>query len=350
MGWFSKRKYDAETYERDLTKVATKISTAQQKQLSYNQKSRRLKGFLTLYGLLVYSIYTVICFSSQERYKNPKHITALFGVPVIIYVVRYCVKSVFDYLMNSNSEYIKTLQAEQEKLIEDLKQKTNFYSTQALLDRFDGRVAHPPPRKKSGTGAPQVEEEDESIKKQPMVTPEGASTEFTFNSPVQDQPRTPSPNPNPNLQQSNTPNQSQQLFQPQLQPVHAVPYQPQWYDRILDMIAGEDEYSPKTRYALICYNCHNHNGLAPPGQLPEYTIYICPHCGKENGKPQKRKEEEADVDDGVKVEAEDSNNNDSKDDDYEEISAPEPDTTSTTTTGTESTEKPEMQQRKRIKQ
>lgn len=64
------------------------------------------------------------------------------------------------------------------------------------------------------------------------------------------------------------------------------PRQPQWYDRFLDVLLGEDEMSAKNRYALICSNCRQVNGLAPPGTTNiEDVRYICGRCGAENGKP-----------------------------------------------------------------
>src|SRR6202035_2817708 len=38
-----------------------------------------------------------------------------------------------------------------------------------------------------------------------------------------------------------------------------------WYDRILDVLLGEDETQPKNRLALICDSCGLVNGQAPPG-------------------------------------------------------------------------------------
>ncbi|KAI7866014.1 hypothetical protein BDF14DRAFT_1817697 [Spinellus fusiger] len=37
------------------------------------------------------------------------------------------------------------------------------------------------------------------------------------------------------------------------------PSQPQWYDRLVDALVGED--SPESKYALICGHCYTHNGL-----------------------------------------------------------------------------------------
>lgn len=58
-----------------------------------------------------------------------------------------------------------------------------------------------------------------------------------------------------------------------------------WYDRILDLLMGEDETSPKNRVALICQNCRLVNGQAPAGTrtLAELGKWRCFGCGNMNG-------------------------------------------------------------------
>lgn len=58
-----------------------------------------------------------------------------------------------------------------------------------------------------------------------------------------------------------------------------------WYDRILDLLMGEDETSPKNRIALICQNCRLVNGQAPPGTKSPADLgkWRCSGCGAWNG-------------------------------------------------------------------
>lgn len=58
-----------------------------------------------------------------------------------------------------------------------------------------------------------------------------------------------------------------------------------WYDRVLDLLMGEDETSPKNRMALICQNCRLVNGQAPPGtnSLADLGKWRCFGCGGWNG-------------------------------------------------------------------
>lgn len=55
-----------------------------------------------------------------------------------------------------------------------------------------------------------------------------------------------------------------------------------WISRLAAMLVGED---PSQCYALICGNCHMHNGLARKEDFP-YITYYCPHCNALNGSRQ----------------------------------------------------------------
>ena len=58
-----------------------------------------------------------------------------------------------------------------------------------------------------------------------------------------------------------------------------------WYDRIFDVLLGEDETAAKNRFALICEKCRLVNGQAPPGtkSLAEVGMWRCMSCGASNG-------------------------------------------------------------------
>jgi len=58
-----------------------------------------------------------------------------------------------------------------------------------------------------------------------------------------------------------------------------------WYDRVLDVLLGEDETLPKNRIVLICQHCKLVNGQAPPGtnSLADLGKWRCFGCGAWNG-------------------------------------------------------------------
>ena len=81
---------------------------------------------------------------------------------------------------------------------------------------------------------------------------------------------------------------------------------PKWYDRILDVLLGDDESAAKNRLALICSNCKLVNGQAPPGikNLEDLGKWRCSGCGTMNGVESEAKrvvkemQEKAKVEDG----------------------------------------------------
>lgn len=58
-----------------------------------------------------------------------------------------------------------------------------------------------------------------------------------------------------------------------------------WYDRLMDVLLGEDESLPRNRLALICMKCRLVNGQAPPGakRLEDVGNWRCFGCGTMNG-------------------------------------------------------------------
>lgn len=65
----------------------------------------------------------------------------------------------------------------------------------------------------------------------------------------------------------------------------AATAQPRWYDRILDVLLGDDETKPGSRVVLICRECRLVNGQAPPGvKRPEDVGgWRCMGCRAWNG-------------------------------------------------------------------
>ncbi len=58
-----------------------------------------------------------------------------------------------------------------------------------------------------------------------------------------------------------------------------------WYDRILDLLMGDDETAARNRIVLICSACRLVNGQAPPGthSLSGVGAWRCMGCGTLNG-------------------------------------------------------------------
>ena len=186
--------------------------------------------------------------------------------------------------------------------IEELKEKSDYYNTQQLLERYDS--------KSTSKGTNQDKFRDTSQinlhQKYPPDIPRHQQSSETalHHRGISKAPVPPLPPPiNPSEfgpQQSQLLSQNIPQFHPSAfspPPSPTLPPQPHskgFLDRILDLLVGEDENAADHRYALICRYCRTHNGLAPPGEKGEDVGYLCGRCGGWNGpEPNKQQGQES---------------------------------------------------------
>jgi hypothetical protein len=215
-----------------------------------------------------------------------------FTDDVRIYIIRAGITAYYDYRTDSITTRLEEQQAERTKTIEKLKAATKYDSTQVLLEKYGG--ATPKPKKPSAPKAPKAVPKQSgrvSIGAPPPTANIGRPEH------IPSQPSTPQPQPvmrppPPRVIPSPASPQPSAEFAPNAfsaPPQYAQPGDVNaggnWYDRILDLLMGEDETLPKNRVALICQNCRLINGQAPPGtrSLEELGKWRCFGCGSMNG-------------------------------------------------------------------
>jgi len=173
---------------------------------------------------------------------------------------------------DTEEKSLKKLHTDQRAKIEEIKKKTNFYSTRSLIERYD--VPGSAPSTPQQTPA-RLNPANTNLRKR---LPPGVQTSKP-NSPLNQTPIRPLNGQASEL--SNTPN-GNGLLPPPPQPLQ--PHQKQWYDKLADALLGDDPAAlndARLQYALICENCFLHNGLAREGEFEEIQ-YICPKCGHFN--------------------------------------------------------------------
>ena len=153
-------------------------------------------------------------------------------------------------ILASSEKTLVTLRKQQREKIEEIKKKTNYYTTRNLLDRYDESASRPgtPQRRQV---PPQTPVQRQPNQKQGPPNPQNAPAPPTSQLPFA---RTFSG------QQS----LARRLNKPLAMPVTPQPPpRKQWYDKLADAILGDDDAtgSPSSRYALICQRCFAHNGL-----------------------------------------------------------------------------------------
>lgn len=217
--------------------------------------------------------------------------------------MRAIASKLFNYRVSRTQSRLDDLQKQRDGTIEKLKVATRYNSTQHLLEKYGGESPQQSPKgegeKRKSAKAPQP----------PPVARTGLPPPPTANirrsSAMQDPPftqavpHTPSPPPyaaqGPPQPFPAAPPTDPSAPQPAIDEPGFAPNafpnsgqyieQPHWYDRLLDVLLGEDETQPRNRMAMICSTCRLVNGQAPPGiKTPvELGRWRCGSCGAWNG-------------------------------------------------------------------
>jgi hypothetical protein len=170
-------------------------------------------------------------------------------------------------------------QAERSKTIDKLKAATKYDSTQELLEKYGGATPAPKLKKAKVPTANIPRPGPDRVTRTPNVsTPESGPLFVPTN---------------PNSQSPVSTSMDSAEFAPNAfsGPVQYAGGSTEnimsghWYDRVLDLLMGEDETSARNRMVLICQNCRLVNGQAPPGirSATELGKWRCIGCGGWNG-------------------------------------------------------------------
>ena len=222
-----------------------------------------------------------------------------------IYVIRLALTTYYNYRASTVQNNLDVLQKQRDATIEKLKAATKYNTTQELLKKYGGT---PTPKVKSTGSAAQNPSPN-------PATPKGGRTAMipppTANIPgriasasLQNPPersavatrRPLEPNVSFSPTEMAAPRQYGSAiydesadFAPNAfstAPQYIQPEQgSRWYDRIMDVLLGEDEMLPRNRLALICSHCRLVNGQASPGvkRLEDIGRWRCSGCGTMNG-------------------------------------------------------------------
>ncbi|RYC53671.1 hypothetical protein CHU98_g12539 [Xylaria longipes] len=296
-------------FEKTLSTLSTKITNTQAQLEKVRNSARRIKLLWTLYlafGYLVYAIVLTLVVGWQNL--GAWEWTGMAGGPVLIYVVRTTANAYYSFRLDTLEARLKDRQAERTKTIQRLKDATKYDSTLELLEKYGGpgEKRNKAKKQKDENESTPVQENNGSKKKHRQSIDSSHLTGRTHLPPP----------PTANIQRPSTasgvpPNRQGQFSSSRLEPIPSSPQSqpteefapnagplpptysqyevnpgpPHWYDRILDLMLGEDETAPKNRIVLICGKCRLVNGQAPPGvkNVAELGTWKCMGCGAMNG-------------------------------------------------------------------
>ncbi|KAK3027843.1 hypothetical protein RJ639_041477, partial [Escallonia herrerae] len=232
----------------------------------------------------------------------------MFLLPALSFLTYSALLSFTRMCDRKDQKTLERLRAERQEKIEELKEKTNYYTTQQLIQRYD---PDPAVQAAAATVLAARLGADSGLKlymgdESKVNPPAGKSNDVEY---VQSRGLR-------NRKQSHTRSSSadatvlhlsdEEMLQhadsegPEISEHNqlAVEHHHQtgantldggWIARIAALLVGED---PTQSYALICGNCHMHNGLARKEDFP-YITYYCPHCNALN-RPKQTEEHASD--------------------------------------------------------
>lgn len=274
-----------------------KITQSQTRLDKLRSSSRRVKVLSTLYLTFAYLVYAiVVLLVVGHRNMGPYEWTGLAGAPVVIYTTRTLVTSYYNFRIDSQTSRLKDQQEERSKTIQKLKDATKYDSTLELIEKYgggEGKLA-----KNQDTSGGKVDRHgkvDESATKPRQGQPQPGRTTMPP-PPTANIPRGPEPPQRrdameptaefaPNAEHSYAPGSTPLNLHSR--PSHPLPsqHESRWYDRLFDVILGEDETAPQNRIVLLCSSCRLVNGQAAPGvkSLSDIGRWRCMSCGAHNG-------------------------------------------------------------------
>ncbi|KAF9944176.1 hypothetical protein BGZ70_004950, partial [Mortierella alpina] len=304
-------------YEKILYDLDSNIRKAELRLSAINLRERRLLSLWLIYSVLAWLVYVAVfaLFLHPQHYDDAQAWAIAFspvvlGLP-LVYVGRSLITVWYKRAKFNEESQLTVLRADQRLKVEELKKKTAYYSTKTLLERYDPSSQHQRSNGSRQTGPdgrpmPAAQNGQPRPQQPNMMDPglrqrQGLGVTNAEGVPIGQRPMGPSAgvhlqHPSHGPQGLRGPQgpygPSQQPFGPG-QPRHnnalPPPYgashnEKHWYDRIVDVIVGDE--GPETKYALICAQCFAHNGLALPHEIEDIQ-YVCPKCNFFN--PSKRK-------------------------------------------------------------
>ncbi|KAJ7079689.1 hypothetical protein C8R44DRAFT_992583 [Mycena epipterygia] len=249
----------ADDDETVLSTLAANIQTRQTLLAAIRLRERNATLLATLYALAAWGAYVAFWWfggrQTQARARGLRALPVLAG-PVLVLLVRRVVQVWYNRKGNAEEKTLQALLKEQRAKVEEIKKKTNFYSTRELLARYDA----------SAPSSPQQQQQQRPSGPQ---TPQRVSAS------------TANPNPNGNKNPNNIVTNNKSSSSSNAGP--PPPPQRKWFDAVADLLVGAEDpaLAARDKFALICSKCFAHNGLVPEAMWAD-AKYTCPKCGHFN--------------------------------------------------------------------
>lgn len=273
---------------------ASVLARMKRRSQSWRRMTRHLIIFSVFFEVIAvgYAIMTTRTLDMNWKMRAFR-VLPMFLLPALSSAAYSALVSFTKMCDRKDQKTLERLRAERQEKIDELKERTNYYTTQQLIQRYD-----PDPAAKAAAASVLASKlgADSGLKvylgddtQFNASTGKSNDVELVQSTGLRNRKQLHARSSSTGstvLQQShvevprdpgNTGSGTSELNQPVVVEHHhqgAATDDGGWIARIAALLVGED---PTQSYALICGNCHMHNGLARKEDYP-YITYYCPHC------------------------------------------------------------------------
>ncbi|XP_031120900.1 uncharacterized protein At2g24330-like [Ipomoea triloba] len=294
--WNSIFRSHGDDFEKRLKYISKEeaaiIARIKKRSQSWRGMTRHLIILSVLFEVIavVYAIVTTRPHDLDWKMRALR-VLPMFLLPCLSFLTYSVIGSFMRMRERKDQKTLEKLRAERQAKIDELKEKTNYYTTQQLIQRYD---TDPAAKAAAATVLASKLGADSGLKvyvgdESKQNAPSGSSSDVEvvqsggLRNRKQVQTRSSSTGSttvdhreDEMLRQLDGSDMSQ--YHPQVvehyNPTSSSTQDGGWLARIAALLVGED---PTQSYALICGSCHMHNGLARKEDFP-YITYYCPHC------------------------------------------------------------------------
>ncbi|XP_010438086.1 PREDICTED: uncharacterized protein At2g24330-like [Camelina sativa] len=279
---------------------ASVLSRMKRRSITWRKLTRNLIVSSVLFEIIAvgYAILTTRTEDLDWRMRSFR-ILPMFLLPAISALAYSSIASFSKMFDRRDQKTLEKLRAERLAKINELKERTNYYTTQQLIQRYDPDPAakaaaatvlasklgadsglkvylgdesqHDP---SSGKSNDMEVNQSRGLRnrRQPNTKTHGSGSTSTHHSDDE------SHHSGTTERFPGTTKQNQQMLVEHYNPQGYAAPDGSWISRVAALLVGED---PTQSFALICGNCHMHNGLARKEDFA-YITYYCPHCNALN--------------------------------------------------------------------
>ncbi|MCO5571477.1 hypothetical protein L7F22_025217 [Adiantum nelumboides] len=271
-----------EDFERKLQNLSKEEAAVHTRMKRRSQTWRKLAQGVILYSVIMELLILGLAVISTRAPELSWQMRAIRVLPVFVFpvaaIMLYTLSAKY-YRMRERKDQktLDRLREERQAKINELKERTNYYLTQQLIQKYDSD----PTAKEAAARVLAARLGAESGLKLASDT----SQADAINAALAERA---SSSTNQQLNEATSSQSARYDSWPQNEQLTSKPGGGGWVARLAAMLVGED---PNQCYALICRNCHVHNGLSRKEEFP-FVTYYCPHCNFLN-EPQQRAESDS---------------------------------------------------------